>query len=128
MDTITYLVKTFGGNTGFYFPVDHKCETPGCSNTLVIDGNMKNRRDVCKADHAGYIKFEGLPGQVRTGCMSSPDLKSRFCKVHKPRACTLTSGQGEVTNQEGVVEMILQRKMLRNRTLYQVLKISFVHK
>lgn len=83
---------------------------------------MKNHRDVCKADHAGYIKFDGLPGQVRTGCMQSPDLMSRFCKLHKPRACKLVSEQGHDSNQEGVVEMILQKKVLRKRTLYQVSK------
>ena len=28
----------------------------------MIDGNMKNRRDVCKAKDAGCIEFFGLPG------------------------------------------------------------------
>lgn len=29
---------------------------------LVIDGNMKNRRDVCAASEAGFTEYEGLPG------------------------------------------------------------------
>ena len=28
----------------------------------MVDGNMKNRRDVCRAKDAGYIEFLGLPG------------------------------------------------------------------
>ena len=83
---------------------------------------MKNHRDVCKADYAGYMKFDGLPGHVRTGYMNTPDLKSRYCKLHKPRACTLTSEHGEDIDQ-GVVKMIIQKKILRNRTLYKVVTI-----
>lgn len=45
---------------------------------LVMDGNMKNHRDVCKATEAGFTKFDGLPGQVKIGCqkrlISSPDI------------------------------------------------------
>ena len=39
---------------------------------IVIDGNMKNRRDVCLAKHAGKIQYTGLPGYVMTGCMQTP--------------------------------------------------------
>ena len=33
----------------------HQCHVKGCHSVLVLDGNMKNRRDVCKARHAGYV-------------------------------------------------------------------------
>ena len=45
-----------------HFCVGHQCKFPGCGTVLVVDGNMKNRRDVCKAKDAGYIEFVGLPG------------------------------------------------------------------
>ena len=76
--TVFTVVFYYSQHNVYLSSLDHKCETPGCSNTLVIDGNMKNRRDVCKADHAGYVTFEGLPGQVRTGCMQTPDFKVTF--------------------------------------------------
>jgi len=28
---------------------------------VIVDGNMKNHRDVCKAKDAGYMEFDGLP-------------------------------------------------------------------
>ena len=61
--------------------VDHKCKTPGCKNTIVLDGNMKNQRDVCNAREAGYIEYEGLLGRVETGCMNTPAFKSRYVKL-----------------------------------------------
>ena len=43
----------------------HQCTYPGCKRVLVLDGNMKNRRDVCMARDAGYTKYEGLPGALQ---------------------------------------------------------------
>ena len=52
---------------------------------LVIDGNMKNHRDVCSATEVGFITFQGLPGKVKTGCQLTPDVRSRYCSKHKLR-------------------------------------------
>ena len=108
---------------------DHQCSTPGCKSVLILDGNMKNHRDVCKATHAGFTAFDGLPGQVKTGCQKTPDFKSRYCSLHKPRACCLS--QPPLENQstqvrveqpvEGVIEEILEKKVTRNTTYYKVM-------
>ena len=54
------------------FPA-HRCGKAGCGSVLVLDGNMKNRRDICAADCAGFIEYAGLPGKVKTGCMDTPE-------------------------------------------------------
>ena len=66
---------------------EHQCDFPGCENVLVLDGNTKNRRDVCNAKDAGYISYPGLPGHIKTGCTASPAFKSRFCSEHSSRTC-----------------------------------------
>ena len=38
-----------------YGCVGHKCDAQGCNSVLVIDGNLKNHRDICLAKEAGYI-------------------------------------------------------------------------
>ena len=87
---------------------------------------MKNHRDVCKATEAGYTKFDGVPGQLKTGCQKTPDFKSRYCDLHKPRVCILSEfdnidGQQDQTKStEGVIEMILEKKLTRNPTYYKV--------
>ena len=48
---------------------------------------MKNRRHVCNAKDAGYIEYPGLPGRVKTGCMKSPQHKSRYCSQHQVLSC-----------------------------------------
>jgi len=55
----------------------HACSTPGCKSALVLDGNMKNQRDVCNAREVGYVEYPGLPGRIKTGCMNTPAYKSR---------------------------------------------------
>jgi hypothetical protein len=57
----------------------HTCHKPGCGKALVIDGNMKNHRDVCCATNAGYSEYTGLPGRVRTGCPNTPGLHTVMC-------------------------------------------------
>ena len=64
-------------------PIEHKCEKPGCTETIILDGNMKNHRAVCAVTHAGYIVYKDIPGQVRSGCQNSPAFDS-FCTLHKP--------------------------------------------
>ena len=73
------------------FCLEHKCGFPGCKNVLVLDGNMKNRRDVCFAKDAGSIHYPGLPEQIKTGCVASPSFKSRFCHKHDVHSCSATS-------------------------------------
>ena len=48
---------------------------------------MKNRRHVCNARDAGYNEYPGLPGKVKTGCMMTPEYKSRYCNQHQLRSC-----------------------------------------
>ena len=48
-----------------YPEIIYHCDVAGCHTTLVIDGNMKNHRNVCKAKDAGYVEFEGLQGLLR---------------------------------------------------------------
>ena len=38
----------------------------GCGETIVIDGNMKNHREVFFATEAGFVEYMGLPGRVNT--------------------------------------------------------------
>lgn len=84
---------------------------------------MKNHRD------AGFVRFDGLPGQVRTGCQKTPKFKSRYCHLHEPRICSFSElpEDSKVNQQdqreekkEGVVEMILDKKVTRNTTYYKV--------
>lgn len=60
---------------------------------LVLDGNLKNRRDVCYAKDAGFIQFEGLSGSIKTGCPATPTFKSRFCDQHNNQTCTLSMSE-----------------------------------
>lgn len=71
-----------------FIPSEHRCKFPGCSNVLVLDGNMKNRRDICYAKDAGFVQYPGLPGQINTSCVASPAFKSHFCQQHSTRSCS----------------------------------------
>lgn len=104
----------------------HRCCVRGCGETIVIDGNMKNHRDVCLATEAGYIEYLGLPGRVTTGCANTPDFKSRYCYLHKPTAIVPNQGDRNldaqvVGNQVGI---ILSKKSTRAQTFYEVRKFS----
>ena len=105
----------------------HKCTYPGCERVLVLDGNMKNRRDVCMARDAGYTEYEGLPGSIKTGCMNSPEPNSRYCEVHRVRICTTCpdtetdEAAPPLTNtHNGIVESILEKKSTRKASYYKV--------
>ena len=120
------------GNCFKYFKyyVEHKCTYPGCGTTLVLDGNMKNHRDVCYAKEAGFMEFEGLSGSIKTGCPSTPAFKSRYCSEHKDYACSelhhndidedfvLHTGKGPY--ETSIVEKIVDKKTTRKQTYYQV--------
>ena len=65
------------------------------------------------AKDVGYIEFPGLEGHIKTGCTSSPQLKSRYCQKHASHSlCTVDGDQ--------VVETILEKKTTRNTTFYKV--------
>ena len=89
---------------------DHKCERKGCGTVLVIDGNLKNNREVCAAEDAGYVEYPGLPGSVKTGCMETPEQTSKYCCDHKPRQLKNNS---EERVDGRVIEMILAKKETR---------------
>ena len=67
-------------------------------------------RGVCKATEAGFVTFEGLPGQVKTGCQKTPDLQSRYCHLHKPRVCTLTDMPETEVETEACAQVIEHKK------------------
>ena len=97
--------------------LDHQCNYPGCHTVLVIDGNMKNRRDVCAASEAGYTEYEGLPGAIKTGCQRSPGYQSKYCHEHSPRITSITSDEEA---KPGVVGVISAKKQTRSGLYYQV--------
>ena len=99
---------------------------------IVIDGNMKNRRDVCMAREAGYTSYETLPGAIKTGCMNSPDPNSRFCKLHRVRVCNpspnipVDEAAPDLTESgDQVVETILEKKVTRKAVYYKVIHYAF---
>ncbi len=92
---------------------------------LVLDGNQKNRRDVCAAIHAGVIEYEGLPGSILSGCQFSPAYRSSYCFYHSPRvtrSCNLLSCTEEdgKSDTEGVVKFIIGKRSTRSGVVYQV--------
>ncbi len=52
------------------------CDIPGCRNVLVIDGNMKNARQVCSCKNIAQLNFDGMDGSVVVGKLLgiSPDI------------------------------------------------------
>lgn len=102
-----------------YVHVAHQCKFPGCKNVLVVDGNMKNRRDVCAASEAGCIQYEGLPIVVKTGCQLTPGYLSKYCFTHAPRIVRSEVGAADSLN-EGIVKIITAKKETRSGLYYQV--------
>ena len=99
----------------------HRCQFPGCQVALVMDGNMKSWRDVCMAQEAGYIEYEGLQGKIKTGCVNTPEQKSQYCTLDKPRACDPTTRHcSEETppeplgHDQGIVQLILEKKSYKD--------------
>ena len=89
---------------------------------LVIDGNMKNRRDVCAASEAGFTEYEGLPGVIKTGCQLSPGYQSRYCHKHALRITSITDGEEQTLSctKYGIVKFITAKKVTCYATYYQV--------
>ena len=42
---------------------------------------------MCLVKDAGFISYPGLSGHVKSGCMSTPPFKSRYCKQHCEGVC-----------------------------------------
>lgn len=76
---------------------------------------MKNCRSVCAAEDAGFVEYAGLPGRVKTGCMESPEQRSKYCSQHKPQAVVGSECCGKI------VETILRKKTTRATVLYEVM-------
>ena len=81
--------------------------------------------------------FTILVGAIKTGCMKTPVLKSRFCALHKPRAIDLKSVntpdnvEGEVgesstqtTQISSVIEVAIDKRVTRSATYYKVFCIQ----
>ena len=47
--------------------IDHVCSTPGCRNVIVLDGNMKNARQVCGCKESGELHYRGMNGRIIIG-------------------------------------------------------------
>ena len=109
----------------------HNCSVSGCGSTLVLDGNMKNHREVCAAKEAGYAEFNGLPGKIKTGtCPNTPQLKSRCCLDHTPTSFKSNPASSDAdspptatsTSRSEDVQLayIVGKRETRQTTLYQV--------
>ena len=116
------------------FCADHSCNFPGCSSVIVIDGNLKNRRDICASTSAGYLSFNGLP-DIKTGCQSTPARQSKFCYDHAPRKCKIPSNASEELSSEHAVQIVTAKKQTRGGIYYQVsediftrlVRLEYVH-
>ncbi len=80
---------------------------------------MKNSRGVCAAEHAGYVEYAGLPRRVKTGCMDTPEQRSKYCSQHRSRQAECSDGD-QHHPQDIVVETILSKKTTRTNTFFQV--------
>lgn len=76
------VTKIFHWYVCHSFVLDHQCDTNGCKRNLVLDGNFDNNRECCMAKDSGFIQYDSLPGQIRSGCIVTPKLGSRFCENH----------------------------------------------
>lgn len=81
------------------------------------------------ASEAGFVTFQGLPGKIKTGCLMTPDHKSRYCSLHKPRVCQ--KPVSDIDNchnvEEDIAEMIIEEKVTRSTTYYKVCVHKLVH-
>ena len=85
---------------------EHECDVNGCKQCVVIDGNMKAHRKICK----------------KNGCVQDPAFKSIFCKTHtsfEPRP--LKEGtQVIIEEEECHVEKILKKVLRKGRSFYEI--------
>ena len=85
---------------------NHVCEKPGCTDCLVIDGNMKTHRKVCKG----------------IGCREDPVFKSQFCQKHLEGETDrkVENGQQELEEGEYHIERIVRKVTINKRNLYDI--------
>ena len=122
--TLCYNYYLYNKEVVVTVSIDHTCTYPGCGKVLVLDGNMKNYRDICMAKDAGFVEFRGLPGYIKTGCQHTPAYKCRYCEKHMNQAITQSATEGDHlqvdAEGEAIVEMIIDKKVTRNETHYKV--------
>jgi len=116
----------------------HLCATPGCSNVIVIDGNMKNCRQVCGVKDVTVCLFQSIAGEIKTGCINTPQKGYLVCKNHIDSAClykdedpdsqicSSTSNSKDVTTPSKETDMlciikICNSRQTRSNLFYQVL-------
>lgn len=100
--------------------IAHQCTYPGCQKVLVLDGNLKNRRDVCSATEAGYIEYSNLSGAIKTGCQLSPSATSKFCYYHAPRVSKTTESADTPGTEKSKTEIITAVRETRSGKYYEV--------
>ena len=79
------------------------------------------------------VSMHILVGAIKTGCMKTPALKSRFCALHKPMAIDVKSidmpdnVKGEIgdsstltAQQTSVIEVAVDKRVTRTATYYKV--------
>ena len=100
----------------------HQYNYTGCRSVLVLDGNLKNRCDVCCASEAGYVEYSSLPGTSKTGFQQSPCATSEFCYYHAPRvSCSTGEKSGvNVHTTTRIVQIIIEARETRSGKYYQV--------
>lgn len=67
------------------------------------------------ATHAGYAKYDGLPGIIQTGCPNTPAHKSRFCCLHTPNVA-----ESDDTNASSTCAFIVGKRTTRQGITYEV--------
>ena len=78
---------------------------------IVLDGNMKNSREVCYATDAGYTQFSDLPGKIKTGCSNTP-----ACSIHIQCVADETTAD----DSGKIPAIITDKRVTRNSVSYQV--------
>lgn len=119
--------------------IEHRCDVVGCGKVIVLDGNMKNNREVCYAIDAGYMEFDNLPGRIKTGCPNTPAFKSRYCPIHAPfmtipqnvqfspaEDSMPTSSTSTQIGAERAAAIIVNKRVTRSSTFYQVV-YTYMH-
>ena len=98
---------------------------------LVLDGNMKNQRNICAATEARYIQYPHLHGSIKTGCQLSPPYSSKYYYLHAPRVCAgMLMQESDLCSESlvqpscksihGVAHFVTGKKVTRNQVYYQV--------
>lgn len=108
---------------------DHICESPGCKSMLVLDGNMKNARQVCMVKDVAELHFSAINGSIVVGCQNTPAKGSRYCAEHCETAISFRDDSVESTGCEEtekgdqvgcLITKILNEKTTRQGIIYQV--------